>query len=57
MNKNFNGTLKLTIRSNFERIRTLWSALGMVERRSIISERVDAIPLLLAQLERRIAPE
>ena len=57
MKQNFHGTLKRTICSNFERIRTRWHALGMAERRSIISERVDDIPLLLAQLERRIAPE
>jgi hypothetical protein len=30
----------------------LWSALGIAETLSIISERVDDIPQLLAQLER-----
>jgi transposase len=39
------------VRSNFERFRRWWSALGMTENLPIISERVDDIPLLLAQLE------
>jgi transposase len=40
------------VRSNVEEFRTLWSGLGMAERLTLISERVDDTPLVLAQLER-----
>jgi hypothetical protein len=39
------------VRLNVERFRRLWEGLGMAERLTIIRERVDDIPLLLAQLE------
>ena len=44
--------IRLTVRSNVEQFRTLWSGLGRTEPLTIISERVDDLPLLLAQLER-----
>jgi transposase len=44
------------VRSNLERFRALWEGLGMTETLTILRERVDDIPLVLAQLERMGVP-
>src|SRR5262249_54173327 len=48
----FSTKSPLTVRSNLGGNRRLRSALGMNEIQSIITERVDDIPLLLAQMDR-----
>jgi hypothetical protein len=42
----------LTVRSNLKGFCTLWYGLGMNETLTVLSERVDDIPLLLAQMAR-----
>jgi hypothetical protein len=43
---------KLAVRSKLEPFRTLWSGLGMAEKCTMNSERVDDMPRLLAHPER-----